>query len=112
MEKKRLYWLIGGILTLVIVAGGFFWQSKREMALAPTENEKQMESNLTIQEGDQVMVEERRNVNVDDITASIVADLSEDENALTTEENAELSDVETGGNTITELGTSYDESEY
>ncbi|MEP7162429.1 MAG: hypothetical protein ABI747_01555 [Candidatus Moraniibacteriota bacterium] len=119
MEKRSLIWIGGTIGVATIVGAAFLWQAKSQKAMAPvveTETALRADANAvknpTVEDPSGILVEENRSLTLDEISTGIKGDLSEDETAFEDENTAEIGSVDSSHSVVTELGNSYDESNY
>jgi flagellar basal body-associated protein FliL len=114
MTNKYIAWILGVALVIILGAFVWLWKSQDKAVLAPgtsdeAANPKKQETSITDgTEKDKSAL----SASLDDIANNIGSDATDDLSAINDEATAEANLVEEGGNTVNDLGKTYDESQY
>lgn len=119
MEQKPWLKIVGGVILVTLIFGGAYWlgskqspKNTKDISPSPSAETKTDTATTQKEQNDQTVQKEDSSASIEDITKNITTDVSSDQNALSEEASAEISDLEEGSETINDLGQSYDEDTY
>lgn len=117
MEKKFVIILGGAVLVALVVVGGLYLRQSPDQAVMPYETKKSEEQPVVVSPETKLPTEdisphEDRVAKVIEIVQVIDTEIEDDGAAFEEEQRREMESLKDGGELMTELGTSYDESNY